>query len=132
MLAAIERGWVQQEIQQAAYEYQRAVDTGEATVVGVNRFTVENDPPIPTQHIDEDLERKQVERVRALRARRDGGPWQASLDRIREHARMRGQPDAGDSRSGREVCNGGRDRLDAARGLWGVSGDGGGLIVSLR
>ncbi len=87
MLAAIERGWVQQEIQQAAYEYQRAVDTGEATVVGVNRFTVENDPPIPTQHIDEDLERKQVERVRALRARRDVGPWQDSLDRIREHAR---------------------------------------------
>ncbi len=87
MLAAIERGWVQQEIQQAAYEYQRAVDTGEATVVGVNRFTVENDPPIPTQHIDEALERKQVERVRAVRARRDAGPWQASLDRIREHAR---------------------------------------------
>ena len=87
MLAAIERGWVQQEIQQAAYEYQRAVDTGEATVVGVNRFTVENDPPIPTQRIDESLERKQVERVRALRERRDAGPWRASLDRIREQAR---------------------------------------------
>jgi len=87
MLAAIERGWVQQEIQNAAYEYQRAVDTGEATVVGVNRFTVENDPPIPTQRIDEALERKQVERVKALRARRDVGPWQGSLGRIREHAR---------------------------------------------
>jgi methylmalonyl-CoA mutase N-terminal domain/subunit len=87
MLAAIERGWVQQEIQNAAYEYQRAVDTGEATVVGVNRFTVENDPPIPILHIDEALERKQVERVRALRTRRDVAAWQASLDRIREHAR---------------------------------------------
>jgi methylmalonyl-CoA mutase N-terminal domain/subunit len=87
MLRAIERGWVQQEIQNAAYEYQRAVDTGEATVVGVNRFKVENDPPIPTLHMDEALERKQVERVRALRARRDAGPWHASLDRIREQAR---------------------------------------------
>ena len=87
MLRAIERGWVQQEIQNAAYDYQRAVDTGDATVVGVNRFTVENDPPIPTLHMDEALERKQVERVRALRARRDAGPWQASLDRIRDGAR---------------------------------------------
>jgi len=87
MLAAIERGWVQQEIQNAAYEYQRAVDTGEATVVGVNRFTREDDPPIPTQHMDEALERKQIERVRALRTRRDPQPWQASLDRIRDHAR---------------------------------------------
>jgi methylmalonyl-CoA mutase N-terminal domain/subunit len=87
MLAAIERGWVQQEIQNAAYDFQRAVDTGEATVVGVNRFRTENDAPIPTLHMDEALERKQVERVRALRARRDVGPWQASLDRIREHAR---------------------------------------------
>jgi methylmalonyl-CoA mutase N-terminal domain/subunit len=87
MLAAIERGWVQQEIQNAAYEYQRAVDNGEAIVVGVNRFTREDDPPIPTQHIDEALERKQVERIRALRARRDAQSWQASLDRIRDHAR---------------------------------------------
>src|SRR5271157_5788271 len=49
MLRAIERGWVQQEIQNAAYEYQRAVDTGEATVVGVNRFTREEEPDIPIQ-----------------------------------------------------------------------------------
>ena len=87
MLLAIERGWVQQEIQNAAYEYQRAVDTGEAVVVGVNRFTREGEPPIPTQRIDEALERKQVERVRALRARRDPAVWSASLDRVREHAR---------------------------------------------
>ena len=48
MLRAIERGWVQQEIQNAAYEYQRAVDTGDATVVGVNRFTREEEPEIPS------------------------------------------------------------------------------------
>jgi methylmalonyl-CoA mutase, N-terminal domain len=87
MLRAIERGWVQQEIQNAAYEYQRAVDSGEAVVVGVNRFTREDEPPIPTLHIDEALERGQVERVRALRARRDRAVWQQSLDRVRDHAR---------------------------------------------
>jgi methylmalonyl-CoA mutase N-terminal domain/subunit len=87
MLRAIERGWVQQEIQNAAYEFQRAVDTGEATVVGVNRFTREEEPEIPIQRIDESLERKQVERVRALRARRDAQSWQSSLDRVRDHAR---------------------------------------------
>ncbi|MGC8548527.1 MAG: acyl-CoA mutase large subunit family protein [Acidobacteriaceae bacterium] len=87
MLSAIEKGWVQSEIQNAAYEYQRAVDSGEATVVGVNRFTRDNEAGIPIQRIDESLERKQVERVRALRTRRDQARWQSSLDRVRDHAR---------------------------------------------
>jgi methylmalonyl-CoA mutase N-terminal domain/subunit len=87
MLAAIEKGWVQSEIQNAAYEYQRAVDSGEAIVVGVNRFTRENEPGVPIQRIDEELERKQIERVRAMRTRRDAARWQASLDCVREHAR---------------------------------------------
>src|SRR6478752_6075286 len=56
MLKAIERGFVQQEIQNAAYEYQQAVDRGEAVVVGVNRFELEVERPIPIQRIDEALE----------------------------------------------------------------------------
>jgi methylmalonyl-CoA mutase N-terminal domain/subunit len=87
MLRAIERGWVQQEIQSAAYDYQRAVDSGQATVVGVNRFTREDEPPIPIQRIDEDLERRQMERLRALRARRDEARWQSSLDSVKKNAR---------------------------------------------
>ena len=87
MLRAIEHGWVQQEIQNAAYNYQRAVDSGEATVVGVNRFTREDEPGIPIQRIDEDLERKQVERLHALRQRRDKARWQIALDRVKDHAR---------------------------------------------
>ncbi|HTV81695.1 MAG TPA: methylmalonyl-CoA mutase family protein [Acidobacteriaceae bacterium] len=86
MLAAIERGWVQQEIQNAAYATQRAVDSGEATVVGVNRFTVKEEAPIPTQHIDPALETRQVERVRELRARRDSRRWGRALDGVREAA----------------------------------------------
>ncbi len=87
MLRAIERGWVQQEIQSAAYDYQHAVDSSQATVVGVNRFTRDEEPPINIQCIDESLERKQIERVRALRARRDKTRWQSSLNQIRDHAR---------------------------------------------
>src|SRR5580658_8938594 len=87
MLKAIERGYVQQEIQNAAYEYQQQVDRAEAVVVGVNRFTVEEEKPIPTLHIDEGLERKQVERLRALRARRDAQPWVDSLKKVEDAAR---------------------------------------------
>jgi methylmalonyl-CoA mutase N-terminal domain/subunit len=87
MLRAIERGYVQQEIQNAAYEYQRAVDTGQAIVVGMNRFTRENEPGIPLQRIDESLERKQVERLRALRARREPVRWQAGIRGVEDAAR---------------------------------------------
>jgi methylmalonyl-CoA mutase N-terminal domain/subunit len=87
MLPAIERGWVQQEIQSAAYEYQRSVDSGAATVVGVNRFTAQEAPSIPIQRVDENLERQQIERVRELRRRRDAIRWRTSLDRVTETAR---------------------------------------------
>jgi methylmalonyl-CoA mutase N-terminal domain/subunit len=87
MLKAIERGYIQQEIQNAAYEFQQEVDREEAVVVGVNRFTVEDEKPIPIQRIDESLERKQVERLNALRARRDLQPWRDSLRQIEEAAR---------------------------------------------
>ena len=71
MLRAIETGYVQAEIQKAAYEYQQAVERGDQVVVGVNRFTTEEERPIPLLHIDPEIEREQVERLRALRARRD-------------------------------------------------------------
>jgi len=87
MLKAIERGFVQQEIQNAAYEYQQAVDREDAVVVGVNRFEVEEEKPIPTQKIDPALEPKQIERVRALRARRDAGRWKDALKKVEDAAR---------------------------------------------
>ena len=87
MLKAIERGYVQQEIQDAAYEYQQRVDRAEAVVVGVNRFTVEEEKPVPILHIDESLERKQVERVQAMRARRDPQPWKDALKQVEDAAR---------------------------------------------
>jgi len=87
MLKAIERGFVQQEIQNAAYEYQQAVDRGDAVVVGVNRFGIDEEKPIPTQKIDPALEPKQIERVRALRARRDSAVWKSALAAVETAAR---------------------------------------------
>jgi methylmalonyl-CoA mutase N-terminal domain/subunit len=87
MLKAIERGFVQKEIQNAAYEYQQAVDDQRAIVVGVNRFEVEEEKAIPIQRIDPTLEPKQIERLRALRAKRDAGPWKTALAGVEDAAR---------------------------------------------
>ncbi|MGH9529012.1 MAG: acyl-CoA mutase large subunit family protein [Terriglobales bacterium] len=87
MLRAIERGYVQQEIQNAAYEYQQQVDRGEAIVVGVNRFAMEEENPVLLQGINESLEHRQVDRLRALRVRRNSQKWSASLMQIETAAR---------------------------------------------
>jgi methylmalonyl-CoA mutase N-terminal domain/subunit len=87
MLRAIERGYVQREIQNAAYGYQTAVDAKEAIVVGVNEFASEQEAPVPIQRIDEALEGRQVERVRALRLRRDAEVHAAALRGVEEAAR---------------------------------------------
>jgi methylmalonyl-CoA mutase N-terminal domain/subunit len=87
MLKAIERGYVQAEIQNAAYDFQQAVDRLETVVVGVNRFTAEEAASVPLYRVDEALERKQVERLRALRARRDQQKWSAALEAVEDAAR---------------------------------------------
>jgi methylmalonyl-CoA mutase, N-terminal domain len=87
MLKAIERGYVQQEIQNAAYEYQQAVDRQEAVVVGVNRFQIEEEKAVPILRIDPTLEARQVERVRAVRAKRDPKTCQAAIKAVEDTAR---------------------------------------------
>ncbi|MFZ0800507.1 MAG: methylmalonyl-CoA mutase family protein [Terriglobales bacterium] len=87
MLKAIERGYVQQEIQNAAYEYQQAVDRQEAVVVGVNRFQIEQEHAVPIQRIDPALEPRQVERLRALRAKRNAETWQTAIRAVEDTAR---------------------------------------------
>lgn len=71
MLKAIEQGFPQREIQEAAYQYQKAVEHQEEIVVGVNKFQIEEDETIPTLKIDDSIEKNQVERVRAVREKRD-------------------------------------------------------------
>jgi len=89
-LKAIERGYIQAEIQNAAYEYQQAVDRKEAIVVGVNAFGIDEEKEIPLQRIDESLERKQVERLNALRLKRDQAKWKAAIQQVEDCARGTG------------------------------------------
>ena len=86
-LRAIELGYVQQEIQNAAYDFQQATDRLETVVVGVNRFQAEREKPIPVQRIDEALEQKQVDRLRALRSKRDQSAWESAIRKVEEAAR---------------------------------------------
>jgi methylmalonyl-CoA mutase, N-terminal domain len=87
MLRGIETGYVQGEIQKAAYEYQRAVERREQIVVGVNQFVAEKESSIATMRVDPELERAQVERVRALRARRDSARAGAAVAEVERRAR---------------------------------------------
>ena len=86
MLRAIETGYVQNEIQEAAYEYQRAVETGNAVVVGVNSFQTD-EVPIPVLRIDAQIERDQVARLQAVRARRNTADAENALNAIEDAAR---------------------------------------------
>jgi methylmalonyl-CoA mutase N-terminal domain/subunit len=87
VLRAIETGYVQGEIQKAAYEYQRAIERGEQIIVGVNQFVAEKETSIPTMRVDPDLERAQIERVQALRARRDSTRAGATVAEVERRAR---------------------------------------------
>jgi len=101
-LQAIERGWVQREVQEAAYRAQLAIDTGDTTVVGVNRFAaadpasapeagerpdITRTASIPVFAIDPEVERRQIERVRAVREGRSRVAWQRAIDAVSDTAR---------------------------------------------
>jgi methylmalonyl-CoA mutase, N-terminal domain len=87
MIQAIESGFVQTEIQRAAYDFQRAVEKKEQIVVGVNEFLADDHRHIPTLRIDPEIERSQVKRVQALRAKRDAGKTKSALDELERRAR---------------------------------------------
>ncbi len=83
MIKAIEAGFVQSEIQRAAYDFQRAVETKDQIVVGVNDFVTSDDRTIPTLRMDTEIERNQVQRLQALRARRYASKTAAALAEAR-------------------------------------------------
>jgi methylmalonyl-CoA mutase N-terminal domain/subunit len=86
-IAAIETGYQQRHIQDAAFRVQREVELGDRIVVGVNRFTDDEGVQPPLQRIDPALEREQVGRIRRLRAERDAAAWAAALDELERVAR---------------------------------------------
>jgi methylmalonyl-CoA mutase N-terminal domain/subunit len=86
-LHAIETGYLQREIQKAAYDYQKAVESGEQVVVGVNRFRSEQKTPVPVLRVDAALERAQIERLGNVRATRDTAAAARALSELESAAR---------------------------------------------
>ncbi|MCI2431810.1 methylmalonyl-CoA mutase family protein [Candidatus Acetothermia bacterium] len=87
----IEQGFFQREIAQAAYEYQKQVESGEQTIVGVNKYTIprEQDQKVPTLKIDPEVQRRQIERLKRVREERDARAVAGALHRLEEAARRR-------------------------------------------
>ena len=90
MVAAIEQSFPQREIADAAFRFQEEVDAGRRIVVGVNRYRSEDEEPIHILRIDPALERKQIERVRAVRGRRSAEEVERSLSELRRAAASEG------------------------------------------
>jgi len=86
MVAAIEQGYPQREIQRTAYEYQLEVERKQRIVVGVNSF-VQDAAPVPVTTVDPRIEAEQVERLRAMRARRNAAAHAAALEGVEQAAR---------------------------------------------
>ncbi len=86
-LAAIEAGYIQRQVQESAYKAQLAIDSGEAVVVAVNRYVTDETSAIEVFQVDPELEAQQQARVQAVRAARDQGRWQATLDEIARAAK---------------------------------------------
>ena len=84
---AIELGFPQREIQESAYQYQKDIETQARLIVGVNAYTLDDEPLPPLLHMDPDLERQQVAQVQALRAQRDNTKVRAALQRLDQAAR---------------------------------------------
>jgi methylmalonyl-CoA mutase N-terminal domain/subunit len=87
MIRAVEEGYPQREIAESAFRYQREIETGERTVVGVNALRSEDADPIPILKIDETVARAQVERLRAVRAERDAARVKEGLAAVERACR---------------------------------------------
>ncbi|HEY6806202.1 MAG TPA: methylmalonyl-CoA mutase family protein [Pyrinomonadaceae bacterium] len=84
MVAAIEKGFPQREIQDSAYHYQKAVERGDQVIVGVNKYTMTDEPSeFPILVIDESVRQHQLERLEATRAKRDQGAVSNTLDKLK-------------------------------------------------
>jgi methylmalonyl-CoA mutase N-terminal domain/subunit len=119
VVAAIKENFFQQELADASFRYQAEVERQERVVVGVNRYELDDEEPIPILRIDPALEEKQVERVRALRARRDSAAVETTLAELKRAA-------AGDANLMEPIMAASRahvtmgEMCDALRDVWGT------------
>jgi len=87
MVSAVEQGYPQAEIAEAAYDFQRQLERGERVMVGINRHQVDEDAQPEVHQHDQAVELLQIERVRSLREHRDAGRWQRAMDEVRTACR---------------------------------------------
>jgi methylmalonyl-CoA mutase, N-terminal domain len=120
VIEAIKENFFQREIAEASFRFQSEVEAGERVIVGVNRYQLEDEGPLEILSIDPALERTQIERVQALRARRDSAAVERRLGKLREAAArddVNLMPIIVDC--AREYVTMG-EMCDALRGVWGV------------
>ena len=89
-MAAIEQGYVQREIEDAAFEYASSIETSTREIVGVNAYTEDEVEEVPLHRLEPEIERRQVERTQTVRADRDTEAAKAALWAVRECARGEG------------------------------------------
>lgn len=120
VIPAIKENFFQREIAEASFQYQSEVESKQRIVVGVNRYVQDDERPLEILKIDASLEGKQIDRVQALRARRDSGAVEATLGALQEDARHEGRnlmPRIVDAARA-DVTMG--EMCDALREVWGV------------
>jgi methylmalonyl-CoA mutase N-terminal domain/subunit len=86
-VAAVEKGYIQREIVESAYRYQKEIESKEKVVVGVNEFTTEEETPIPILRVDQAVEKKQIERLNMIKRKRDNKKVNEVLDKLRHAAK---------------------------------------------
>jgi methylmalonyl-CoA mutase N-terminal domain/subunit len=120
VVAAIKENFFQREIAESSFRYQSEVEQEQRIVVGVNRYRLDDEPEVEILRIDPSLERQQIDRVQALRARRDSAAAEAALTRLKEDAARDGRnlmpPIVEASKA--YVTMG--EMCDALREVWGV------------
>ncbi len=118
MVAAIEKGFPQREIQDSAYQYQKAVERGEQVIVGVNKYAMTDEPSeVPILVIDESVRTHQVERLEQTRTRRDAGAVANALEKLKARRAQKREHDARDDRSCSRLRNARRNLLGLERRL---------------
>jgi len=118
-VVAIEAGWVQEQIEEAAFAWQREVESGERVIVGVNRFTSDEPERVELHVLDAAIERAQRDRVQALRAARDAAAVEAAMAEVRRIADGEGNllPPLRDALAARATVG---ELCGTLRELWGT------------
>jgi methylmalonyl-CoA mutase N-terminal domain/subunit len=120
VVEAIKENFFQQEIAEASFRYQAEVESKQRIIVGVNRYVLADEPPIEILKVDAALEQEQIDRVRALKARRDSAPVEAALTRLKDVASSDDENLMGPIIDAARVQVTMGEMCDALREIWGI------------